>query len=55
MNDEPGSRYYIYNNDLSKSVIYLINNYQTIKNIAYTEQKNLLQKSISLEKATFQT
>ena len=39
MNDEPGSRYYLYNNDLSKSVIYLINNYQTIRNIAYTEQK----------------
>jgi len=38
-NDEPGSRYYLYNNDLSKSIIYLIENYQSVKNTAYAEQK----------------
>ena len=39
VNDVPGSRYYLYNDDLSKSIIYLIENYQTVKNAAYIEQK----------------
>ncbi len=38
-NQNPGSRYYIYNDDLAKSIVYLIKNYAMIKNKAFKIQK----------------
>ena len=38
-NQNPGSRYYIYNDDLAKSIVYLIMNYSLVKSKAFEIQK----------------
>jgi dTDP-glucose 4,6-dehydratase len=37
-NQNPGSRYYIYNDDLAKSIVHLVENYETVKKEAYKDQ-----------------
>lgn len=38
-NQNPGSRYYIYNDDLAKSIVYLVKNYNEVKSKAFDIQK----------------
>tara|TARA_Y100000992_G_scaffold255828_1_gene189118 strand:+ start:3825 stop:4853 length:1029 start_codon:yes stop_codon:yes gene_type:complete len=47
-NNKPGSRYYLYNEDLSESILFLISNFKKVQKVAFdVQQKNPTKINIS--------